>query len=298
MIWLDSKHIDIPNYKLCLQQVAHPPFYYNPSVLNVLCKNWGAFVQPKSNGYQWVFPLSYKKIAGWFYLNNPFFIQKFEVFGDISTDDLFELQNQIALKFIKIKANLAYQFNLQNFHLHQVQSRSNCVLNLNSDYTTLYANFSQNHKRNIQAAGDLQIKSTNNPSKIITLFKTSEVGKLSNYSAKDYLRLHHLITHPLCANFFEVLEVYNSKKECIAGGIFAHFNHKITFIFSGNSPQGYQEKALFFLLNQSIQKYANSNNILDFEGSDKESLQRFYQGFGAQKQSYYLHQAKKYKWVI
>ncbi len=298
MIWLDSKHIDIRHYQACLQQVAHPPFYNHPTVLNILCKNWGAFVQPNSNGYQWVFPVSYKKLGGWYYLNNPFFIQKFEVFGDISTDDLCKLQNQIAQKFLKIKASIAWEINLQNFKIHQVQSRTNCVLNLNSDYATLYANFSQNHKRNIQAVGDLKIIPTNNPSQIITLFKTSEVGKLSNYSAKDYHRLHHLITHPLCANFFEVLEVHNSKNECIAGGIFAHFNHKITFIFSGNSPQGYQEKALFFLLNQSIQKYANQPILFDFEGSDKESLQRFYLGFGAQKQSYYLHHAKKIKWVI
>ncbi len=298
MIWLDSKHIDIHQYQACLKNVAHPPFYYNPAVLNVLCKNWGAFVQSNANGYDWVFPVSYKKIGGWYYLNNPFFIQKFEVFGEISNEELHELQKQIALKFIKIKANLATEFKLQNFQVHHVQSRTNCVLNLNSDYATLYANFAQNHKRNIQAAGDLKIIPTNNPSQIITLFKTSEVGKLSNYSEKDYRRLHQIITHPLCASFFEVLEVHNSQNECIAGGIFAHFNQKITFIFSGNSPQGYQEKALFFLLNQSIQKYANQPILLDFEGSDKESLQRFYLGFGAQKQSYYLHHAKKYKWVI
>lgn len=298
MIWLDYKHINLQHYQACLQNVAHPPFYYNPAVLNVLCKNWGAFVLPNAQGYQWVFPVSYKKIGGWYYLNNPFFIQKFEVIGEISNEELLELQNKIALKFIKIKANLAHEFKLENFHVHQIQSRTNCVLNLNSDYAALYANFAQNHKRNIQAAGDLKIIPTNNPSQIIALFKNSEVGKLSNYKPNDYQRLQNLITHPLCANFFEILEVHNSKNECIAGGIFARFNQKITFIFSGNSPQGYQEKALFFLLHQIIQKYANKPFLLDFEGSDKESLQRFYLGFGAQKQSYYLHKAKKYKWVI
>ncbi len=44
---------------------------------------------------------------------------------------------------------------------------------------------------------------------------------------------------------------------------------------------------MFFLLDRFIAKYANTDTVLDFSGSNDADLARFYNGFGAEKEVYY-----------
>ena len=43
---------------------------------------------------------------------------------------------------------------------------------------------------------------------------------------------------------------------------------------------------MFYLINEVIKKYSQQDLIFDFEGSDNESLARFYKGFGGYETSY------------
>ncbi len=64
------------------------------------------------------------------------------------------------------------------------------------------------------------------------------------------------------------------------------FKSRIIFLFSGNSKQGKDSGALFFLLDAVIKMYAKSGFVLDLEGSQNEGLNRFYTGFGALEENY------------
>jgi hypothetical protein len=72
----------------------------------------------------------------------------------------------------------------------------------------------------------------------------------------------------------------------ICGGVFMKFKNRIIFLFSGNSKQGKDAGALFFLLDSVIKMYANSGFVLDLEGSQNEGLNKFYSGFGALEENY------------
>jgi hypothetical protein len=64
------------------------------------------------------------------------------------------------------------------------------------------------------------------------------------------------------------------------------FKNRLIFLFSGNSKEGKDSGALFFLLDAVIKMYANSGFVLDLEGSQNDGLKRFYEGFGATEENY------------
>ena len=45
---------------------------------------------------------------------------------------------------------------------------------------------------------------------------------------------------------------------------------------------------MFLIINQLVKEYAEKNILLDFEGSQIEGIARFYKGFGAVNQPYYV----------
>jgi hypothetical protein len=85
--------------------------------------------------------------------------------------------------------------------------------------------------------------------------------------------------------------VLNADGTLLAGAFFCDANGKVIFLFSGNSAEGKEKGAMFFLIDSFIQENAQKNLILDFEGSNDPHLARFYKGFGA-KECVYL-QAKR-----
>jgi hypothetical protein len=58
-------------------------------------------------------------------------------------------------------------------------------------------------------------------------------------------------------------------------------------IFSGSSPDARKNGAMTAIIDAFIKDHAETNRILDFEGSNDQNLARFYAGFGS-KECVYL----------
>ena len=55
---------------------------------------------------------------------------------------------------------------------------------------------------------------------------------------------------------------------------------------------------MFLLMNHIIKTHAESKKILDFEGGSLEGVARFYKGFGAEEEIYYIWQNPILKQII
>lgn len=73
-----------------------------------------------------------------------------------------------------------------------------------------------------------------------------------------------------------------------AGAVFLFFQSKIIYLFGASSDAGKNTGAMALLFDLFIQEKSGQNLVLDFEGSNIESLARFYKGFGG-KEAYYYH---------
>ncbi|MFQ3579202.1 MAG: hypothetical protein SNJ71_03555, partial [Bacteroidales bacterium] len=63
-------------------------------------------------------------------------------------------------------------------------------------------------------------------------------------------------------------------------------NTRLVTLAAFSSQEGYKTSAMFGLLDHIITIYADTNLILDFEGSDLEGIAYYYQGFGAATTKY------------
>ena len=84
------------------------------------------------------------------------------------------------------------------------------------------------------------------------------------------------------------LEIIKAYKDnfLLALAILIKTKKRIVYLVSVSSLEGLKNKTMFNIVDRLIQKYADSNLVLDFEGSNIENIARFYQGFGAIQSNY------------
>jgi hypothetical protein len=162
----------------------------------------------------------------------------------------------------------------------------NHILSLQAPYPLLLEGYSRSAKRNIRKALDngITIREDIHPAEVIEMHRNrfkDEVG----YTSEDYAR------------FTKLSESYYQAGKCIcvgasmadkmiASGIFLKDDHRIYFVMNGNKEENLETGAAHLLIDHIIRKYAGSEMILDFEGSDHESFARFYKQYGAVQEPY------------
>jgi hypothetical protein len=283
------KHSDIDKtlWNKTIAESCNELIYAYAWYLDVVCVGWEALVL---NNYEAVMPLTRRTKIGIHYLYNPFFVQQLGVFSSSKIDTQL-LQQFIAaiphtFKLIEINLNSANPSAIVNV---DVKHNANFELSLNSNYHEIFKNYASNTKRNLKKANanSLLINEDISVQSIIQLFRNNRGAAVKNLNQKEYLLLDKLIVE--VEKHTKVLKlgvVASTNNTLLAGAIFIIAKTKITFLFSGTSSQGKQLSAMFFLIDNVIQKYCNQNIVFDFEGSNQAGLANFYKGFGSVSNSY------------
>ena len=81
---------------------------------------------------------------------------------------------------------------------------------------------------------------------------------------------------------------YNIKNELIAGICHFFAGKRIVCLLPVSNAEAKKTSAMFLLIDSLIRTFATTDKIIDFEGSKIEGIARFYKGFGAIDQPYYL----------
>jgi hypothetical protein len=61
---------------------------------------------------------------------------------------------------------------------------------------------------------------------------------------------------------------------------------------------GKEKRSMYLLFNHVIEQFCNKNLVLDFEGSERAGIARFFKGFGADKQFYFHLRINRLPWYI
>jgi hypothetical protein len=285
--YITHKDINKQAWDNCLNNAANQMIYAYSWYLDVVSPNWDALVL---GNYEAVMPLTQRKRFTISYLAQPFFTQQLGVFYANmdymhTTNDFI---NAIPNKFKLIEINLN-TYNIPSGSSFSIKQNITCHLDLNDDYHKIKSNYAAQINRNIKKSEkfNLAIDHQISSHKIIELFKLNQGKKIRNFKNKTYSLFLKLLDVLNQRKLLYYIGIKNTQGEYIAGAIFIkHFENAI-FLFSGSNMEAKESGAMSLLIDSFIKSHANTQLILDFEGSNNKSLARFYLGFGSKEVKYF-----------
>ncbi len=278
--------IDKTKWDKCIREAFNGMIYAYSWYLDIVSPEWDALIE---NDYERVFPLPVKKKYGINYIAQPYFTQQLGLFSKskINPTTVDSFIKAIPEKYRLIELNLNTLNNSDEFN-NKIVPQINHELDLIKDYDFLFKNYSENTRRNVKKARKSRLSLMKNvkPDEIVKLFRNNKGREFSNLTDDDYSILLRLIYSCIHKGRAELYGVYSPMNELCAGAVFITNEKKSTFIFSGLSEYGRENRAMFFLIDKFIEEHANTHLTFDFDGSNDSRLARFYKSFGSTEIKY------------
>jgi len=286
--YVKHNEINKPLWDQCIRTAVNGRVYAYSWYLDIMAEEWDALISGDES-YETVFPLTYRKKFGIYYLHQPFFTQQLGIFSvnQITPELVSHFLNAIPAKFLFAEINLN-TLNKPDENKWRVNNNINYELDLIEPFELIYKRFSNNVKRNVSKAEQKQVRvsDTVNPEEIVKLFRQNRGASLQKLREHDYKRLIQLVYHGIHKQIAFSYGAYTSTNTLCAGMIIFISHYKATFLFSATNDEARESGAMHMLISQFIYSAAGNHLTLDFEGSNDPQLGRFYKSFGAQKITY------------
>jgi hypothetical protein len=277
---LNSQQIDDTLWNNCIANASNGLIYSTTFYLNNMCVQWKGLVL---NNYEAVMALPYKKKLGLPYLYTPAFIQQLGLMGIFSTDDLSNVYTAIAKQF------LYGDYFLNSFcsHWQNIVAKQNFILPLNKTFNTLLLQCNANFKSRFNKFyKQLQYVQSSNIEYVIANYKQIHGSKTPHVTPQDF---DNLIT--ICKQLQQVqqlhIRVVSNNQETVAAIVLLQYKNRLYNIANFTTANGKLLHANYFLFAQVIKEFCNQNLILDFEGSNIESIAHFYKKMNPQLETYF-----------
>lgn len=288
--YLTHEKIDKVRWDDCVKRSSNGVVYALSWYLDVVHPGWEALVEIDDVNYLYIMPLTCKKRYFINYLCQPFFVQQLGIFSaaPVTSGVVKSFLSSIPQKYRLVEIRLNEQNPVDN-SWKGVGLHRNHLLDLNNEYNLLYSNYHENTKRNLKKSlnYNLQLVEEVPIQKVISLFRNDRGTQVKHWGDAEYAVLERLTVSAISLSNALIYGVKSFENDdIICGALFVLHQGRITFLFSGNSPFGKECRAMTFLLDAVIRKFAGRPLVLDFEGSDDDNLARFYHGFGSEQVTY------------
>ena len=279
--YIESKNIDKSRWDQCVSFSKSPLVYGYSWYLDLVSPGWCGIIM---EDYSAVMPLPVKKKYGINYIIQPRFTQQLGIFAPENYGDkeINEFVEAIPRFYRFIDINLNYSNNPVDLSIVKTLN-TNYELELSRQTDKIRENYSENTRRNLQKA-DLEIKITED----IPLNEFLELlrNNSENYPVKEcYNWMKFFIENLIQRKAGLILGVFYKDKLC-ASVFLVNYGGRIYYLIPVSDKTGKEQRAMFVIIDHIIQKYAGSDFILDFEGSNLSGVARFYAGFGAKPVNY------------
>ncbi len=281
--YLKRNQLDITKYNACIKHAINARIYAYSWYLDCVADNWDVLVL---NDYEAVMPLPWRQKFFIKYIYPPAWTQQLGVFSpsQISKEEVLDFINAIPKKFKKI----TIQFNAENKFQHKnLTKRVNYVLPLNASFEEIYNRFRKDRKARIKEGEKYKFRIgaiNNGPEELIRISKKDY--SFLNIPQHHYSVLKKLFKTLSTTNNCFVISALDCKNEVLGGVLFLKDDNRITYLFSVACQQGKKQQVISAIIYNVIKKHADSNYILDFEGSMVTGIADFYKSFGSTLESY------------
>ena len=278
ILHLRNKDIDFEKWDKNISESINYLSYALSWYLDIVSPGWEALV---SDDYDYLMPIPVKRKFNIPYIVQPLLTQQLGIFSKNTIDE------NIVQDFIYKIPYYSYELNLNDKNIYlQKTELPNYVLNLNQKYNLIKSTYSKNTNRNISKAqqSDLILKNNLSPDEFIEFYSNIEKKYLS---AQDYM-LEKIIAKAKEMNLLTIYGAYNQNNKLVAALCLLHSGKRLTYLIPASNEVGKKLSAMFLIIDSIIKTFCENDNILDFEGSKIEGIARFYKGFGAVNQPYFI----------
>ena len=286
LLFVKNKDIDYKKWDDTIKKSYNGNVYAFSWYLDIVC-NWDAIITPD---YKYLMPLPTSKKFLIKYAYTPVLIQQLGIFSNNQIDDKI-LNNFLNLakkkyKYFDIKFNKYNDVTKLN-----IEKKENITheLDLIQNYSDIYKKYSTNTKRNLKKAeqNNLTVSKNITIKQILHLLETNLGNKIKELNNKTLNKIKFIISQSSHKNMGEIIGVYDQYNNLISAAFFIISHNKAIMLILATSDESKKTGANFKLIDYFIKQNSGKHLTLDFEGSNIESIARFYASFGAKKFKYY-----------
>lgn len=287
LIYIKHNQINKVQWDACIAKASNGIVYAYSWYLDVVSPNWDALVM---NDYEYVMPLPVKKRFCFKYVVRPPLCQQLGIFSQekISRDIINEFFSALNFGYVFLSVNNEIKLSQKNL---TVTESPNFILPLSKKYEELEKSFTDNTRRNIRKAkkNKVEIRAVSAEEYFLFVQKYIKGVNQSFHSV-----LSELVTVCLSKKACELWGAYSKEGELLAATFFLVSSNRYINLVPSSSPEGLEKSAMFLLISSFIKEHAQSNSVLDFEGSKIEGIARFFRGYGAENQAYFNIQKMRF----
>jgi hypothetical protein len=277
---LKNTDLDREKWDQCIQSSGNSNVYARCWFLDIVCPEWKGLIW---GDYKYVMPLPFNQKFGISYLSQPVYAQQFGIFPKPENAIQDTMLHWITdhYKYIRLSLNAANHSDHSGF---LTEERKNFTLSLNVRYPEIAAQYPQNTRRNIRKAKQAVFLLKEIGADEYLSLKRSFPGVEVNQKFQD--TLNQIITTAMWLRKGVIYGAYSSENELCAAAFFLFDSNRVYYLNAVSSDTGKEKSAMYAIVDQFIQDYAEQKIILDFEGSLNPGIARFYEGFGAECEIY------------
>jgi hypothetical protein len=256
------------------QQVAlasELDFFNQVWVQDILHEHWCYLIDHQS---AILLRLPFKKKWGLKAFLQPLFIRSLHVFSAVQSNEIVgTLRRKL---FLHVNLTLP-----TSTHLHAGIFQK---LTWNDGIDAIRAGYSVNVKRSLKKASTLQLKAITYQD-FQTFFVAQKGENLGSLNKDSWLRLAQLFIKAKAMNAAFCVGAFD-QEELVSVGLFFKWKSSLYFMKGTLNDAGKKMGALVYLIDAVLEKYVDECRVLDFIGSNQESIASFYRKFGATDHKY------------
>jgi hypothetical protein len=279
--YLANKEINREKWDACIENACFETIYPYSWYLDLVSPGWEGLVM---RDYEAVFPLTWKKKYGIFYVVQPVLSQQLGVFSPEKPSGVeiqFFLQRiPEKYKHVDICLNSSNEVRGQEF---KILKRVNYELKTDRSPEDIISDYSANTKRNIKRA--LQEKISIQNIDVRSYLELRQESDKAGFKKGHYDWLDNLFSGIINRGKGEITGAFSGDRLC-AAVIWAFAKTRHIYLNAVSNEAGKEKRAMFLLVDHYIHKSAGRNILLDFEGSMIPGIARFFEGFGASEMNY------------
>jgi len=281
--------IDDTKWNLTIRQAANSLPYAFTWYLDALCSRWVGLIV---GDYDFVMPLPVGRKWGLLYVYQPLFCQQLGVFYRRRSETIIDLMLRTAYsKFIYVNLNINYDNVIKN-PMRGLTRKKNLVIKLEAAHTEVQKNYSDNTNRNIKKGQKAGLVFEQADAKAFADFTDFYVAnttvKDANFKPSHIKALTQLVQQFIIHSCGKLYLAKTAEGAICAGLILIETAQRIIHLMPASDHYARQNGGMHFLTDAVLGHYAGSGKVYDFEGSSIDSIARFYEGFGAQNEPFFV----------
>lgn len=284
--YVKNKNIDKTKWDYCIEHSFNGTLYAMSWYLDVASDYWDALVV---GDYETVFPITYTKKFGFKILRQPVSSQQLGIFSKepLSQDEMIAFLEAIPKSFLFGDLHLNAGNKISSTKKFSVKYNVNIELDVRGSIDEVKKNYSSSIVRNLKRTSKQEIilKEGSDYKRIIDTFRNTK-GKDFQVHPNYYKTAYKVFGALAEKNNFIIFDAFDDSEKFLAGLILAPFKNKMYILFAGSTPEAYKVYANYLLYDKAIEIASETKEILDFEGSNTESLAFVYHGFGGETVPY------------